>query len=97
VAIARALINDPRLLFADEPTGNLDGATGSEIMNLLLSLVADSGKSLIVVTHDARLATLGDRRVTLADGRIASDVATASGPSPTTPDEKDLSRRADRR
>jgi predicted ABC-type transport system involved in lysophospholipase L1 biosynthesis ATPase subunit len=78
VAIARALINDPRLIFADEPTGNLDNATGSEIMNLLLSLVAESGKSLIVVTHDTRLATLGDRRVTLADGQIASDVLTAS-------------------
>jgi predicted ABC-type transport system involved in lysophospholipase L1 biosynthesis ATPase subunit len=77
VAIARALINDPHLIFADEPTGNLDNATGSEIMNLLLSLVAESGKSLIVVTHDTRLAALGDRRVTLADGQIASDVLTA--------------------
>ena len=77
VAIARALINDPHLIFADEPTGNLDNATGSEVMNLLLSLVAESGKSLIVVTHDTRLAALGDRRVTLADGQIASDVLTA--------------------
>jgi len=80
VAIARALINDPHLIFADEPTGNLDNATGSEIMNLLLSLVAESGKSLIVVTHDTRLAALGDRRVTLADGQIASDVLTALTP-----------------
>ncbi len=73
VAIARSLINDPKFLFADEPTGNLDSRTGAEVMNLLLSLVAESQKTLIVVTHDLRLAGLGDRTVVLADGRIVED------------------------
>jgi putative ABC transport system ATP-binding protein/lipoprotein-releasing system ATP-binding protein len=74
VAIARALINDPRLIFADEPTGNLDRATGDEVMDLLLALVAESQKTLIVVTHDHRLAGRGDRKIVLAEGRIASNV-----------------------
>ncbi len=73
VALARALVNDPRFLFADEPTGNLDSATGTEVMKLLLSLVAEAGKTLIVVTHDTRLAEWGDRKVTLADGQIVAD------------------------
>jgi predicted ABC-type transport system involved in lysophospholipase L1 biosynthesis ATPase subunit len=75
VAIARALINDPRLLFADEPTGNLDRPTGDEVMRLLLSMVAESKKTLIVVTHNARLAEWGDRKVVLAEGQIVSNVA----------------------
>jgi len=73
VAIARALINDPQLLFADEPTGNLDAATGGEVMRLLLDLVADGGKTLVVVTHDQQLARLGDRKITLSDGQVAAD------------------------
>jgi putative ABC transport system ATP-binding protein/lipoprotein-releasing system ATP-binding protein len=73
VAIARALINDPDLLFADEPTGNLDATTGGEVMRLLLDLVDEGGKTLLVVTHDQQLARLGDRKVTLADGRVAAD------------------------
>lgn len=73
VAIARALMNNPSYLFADEPTGNLDSTTGAEVMKLLLSLVAEEGKTLIVVTHDAHLADWGDRKVTLADGRIIAD------------------------
>jgi ABC-type lipoprotein export system ATPase subunit len=72
VAIARALINDPAFLFADEPTGNLDSHTGMEVMNLLLSAVADSGKTLMVVTHDASLATLGDRTLMMRDGLMES-------------------------
>jgi putative ABC transport system ATP-binding protein/lipoprotein-releasing system ATP-binding protein len=72
VAIARALINDPAFLFADEPTGNLDSHTGMEVMNLLLSAVADSGKTLMVVTHDTSLATLGDRTLTMRDGVMES-------------------------
>lgn len=71
VAIARALINDPGIIFADEPTGNLDRATGDEVMGLLLSLVEESRKTLIVVTHDPELARLGDRVLTLEDGRLA--------------------------
>lgn len=72
VAIARALVNNPAYLFADEPTGNLDSRTGAEVMNLLLSLVADSGKTLMVVTHDTRLASHGDRTLVLRDGLLVS-------------------------
>jgi putative ABC transport system ATP-binding protein/lipoprotein-releasing system ATP-binding protein len=72
VAIARALVNNPTYLFADEPTGNLDSRTGAEVMNLLLSLVADSGKTLMVVTHDTRLASHGDRTLVLRDGLLES-------------------------
>ena len=70
VAIARSLINDPMVVFADEPTGNLDSKTGSEVMNLLLSVVADEGKTLMVVTHDTRLAGQGDRMLVLRDGML---------------------------
>jgi len=76
VAIARALVNDPPLLFADEPTGNLDATTGSEVMHLLLSLVAEGAKTLVVVTHDQRLAQLGDRKITLVQGQVATDERT---------------------
>ncbi len=70
VAIARALINDPEVLFADEPTGNLDSATGAEIISLLLSVTRETGKTLLVVTHDEGLAARGDRRVRVHDGRV---------------------------
>ena len=72
VAIARALMNDPEVLFADEPTGNLDSKTGSGVMDLLMSLVAEQKKTLLVVTHDRGLAASGDRRLELADGRLVS-------------------------
>lgn len=70
VAIARALTNDPRILFADEPTGNLDPATAADVMSLLLDIVGESGKTLVVVTHDRRLASMGDRCLTIHDGRM---------------------------
>lgn len=70
VAIARALTNDPKIVFADEPTGNLDSKTGEAIMDLLLTLGRDRGKTLLVVTHDERLATRGDRTLRIADGRL---------------------------
>ena len=70
VAIARSLINNPSVVFADEPTGNLDSRTGTEVMNLLLSVVADEGKTLMVVTHDTRLAGQGDRMLVLRDGML---------------------------
>lgn len=70
VAIARALINNPSVVFADEPTGNLDSKTGTEVMNLLLSVVAGEGKTLMVVTHDTRLAGQGDRMLVLRDGML---------------------------
>ena len=72
VAIARALINDPRVIFADEPTGNLDSKTGEEIVELLLGLVREHGKTLVVVTHDAQLATRGDRRLEIRDGLLVA-------------------------
>ena len=71
VAIARALTNDPDIIFADEPTGNLDSKTGDTIMDLLLGLARGRGKTLLVVTHDNRLETLGDRTLHIADGVLA--------------------------
>jgi putative ABC transport system ATP-binding protein/lipoprotein-releasing system ATP-binding protein len=70
VAIARALINDPSVVFADEPTGNLDSKTGEGIVELLLGLVREGGKTLVVVTHDRELARRGDRRIEIQDGRL---------------------------
>ena len=71
VAIARALVNDPEIIFADEPTGNLDSKTGEAIMELLLQLARDRNKTLVVVTHDTDLARRGDRELHIHDGRIA--------------------------
>ena len=70
VAIARSLINDPAILFADEPTGNLDTATGGAVMSLLMEMVNERKRTLVVVTHDQTLARVGDRKVTLVDGII---------------------------
>ena len=70
VAIARALTNDPEIIFADEPTGNLDSKTGEAIVDLLLSLARDRKKTLLVVTHDERLAARGDRTLRIADGQL---------------------------
>jgi putative ABC transport system ATP-binding protein/lipoprotein-releasing system ATP-binding protein len=68
VAIARALTNNPDIIFADEPTGNLDSKTGDAIMDLLLNLARDRKKTLLVVTHDPRLAARGDRQLHIKDG-----------------------------
>ena len=70
VAIARALVNRPGLLLADEPTGNLDAATGGQVMDHLFARSRDSGATLVLITHEARLAALCDRTVRMADGRI---------------------------
>jgi predicted ABC-type transport system involved in lysophospholipase L1 biosynthesis ATPase subunit len=70
VAIARALINDPAIIFADEPTGNLDTTNGNLIVELLLALAREKQKTLVVVTHDQRLASTGDRRVDIRDGLL---------------------------
>ena len=68
VAIARALTNNPDIIFADEPTGNLDSKTGDAIVDLLLQLARQRNKTLLVVTHDTRLAARGDRQLHIKDG-----------------------------
>ena len=70
VAIARALINDPAIVFADEPTGNLDTANGEAIMELMAEMVREKQKTLVVVTHDQDLASRGDRIVHIRDGHL---------------------------
>jgi len=72
VAIARALINEPELLLADEPTGNLDSHTGGEIIELLKSLRAEKQTTLVIATHDAKVAAHAERVVELADGQISA-------------------------
>ena len=75
VAIARATVTNPAILFADEPTGNLDGATGHAIMDLLFARAAETGATLVVITHDPALAERCARVIELADGRIVADRA----------------------
>ncbi len=72
VAIGRALAGRPRLLLADEPTGNLDEATGGRVMDLMLELVAELGAALLLVTHSARLASRAKRRVHLTRGQVSA-------------------------
>ena len=74
VAIARALINDPAIVLADEPTGNLDSRTGAEIVELLLGLRAERGMTVVLATHDSQVAARCDRIVRLLDGRVSDDV-----------------------
>ncbi len=70
VSIARALINNPRIIFADEPTGNLDSKTTEEILELLTTTIREKGQTLLMVTHDTEVAAYGDRIVEMVDGRI---------------------------
>ena len=74
VAVARALVTQPSVVFADEPTGNLDSRTGDEILELLRASVQDYGQTLVMVTHDARAASRADRVLFLADGRIVKEL-----------------------
>ena len=74
VAIARALIAKPDVIFADEPTGNLDSRSGSEVMELLKTVGKDMGKALVVITHDSRIAAMAERRLSIVDG-VLSEVA----------------------
>ena len=77
VAIARALVSRPTVVFADEPTGNLDSKTGGEILELLHDSVESYGQTMVVVTHEARAAASADRILFLADGRIVKDLGRA--------------------
>jgi putative ABC transport system ATP-binding protein len=86
VALARALANEPTLLLADEPTGNLDAATGRDIVDLVFGLQARHGTTLVLVTHDPRLAARCRRRVVMEAGRLAEATATAVGTGAVSPD-----------
>ena len=77
VAIARALVGDPSLLLADEPTGNLDSATGAEVLDLLFILHRDRGLTLILATHDPAVAARCDRVIQLEDGTVSTDAISA--------------------
>jgi putative ABC transport system ATP-binding protein len=72
VAIARALINEPDVLLADEPTGNLDRATGEKILDVVASIRAATGQTIVMVTHDSAVAARADRQVRLEDGRVVA-------------------------
>jgi putative ABC transport system ATP-binding protein len=74
VAIARALVSNPAVLFADEPTGNLDSATSKDVLRVLRNAVDDLGQTTVMVTHDAGAASMADRILFLADGRIVKDL-----------------------
>jgi len=78
VAIARALVKEPRVILADEPTGNLDTATGADVIGLLADLATRHGVTVVVATHDASLAARADRRLTMRDGRVVGDSAAVS-------------------
>ncbi|OJG82949.1 ABC transporter ATP-binding protein YbbA [Enterococcus ratti] len=74
VCIARALVNNPKVIFADEPTGNLDSATGEKIETLLFQLNKEKRITLIIVTHDPELAARCDRQIQISDGQIIKEV-----------------------
>jgi putative ABC transport system ATP-binding protein len=79
VAVARAFVGEPDLLLADEPTGNLDAATGEVVIDLLFDLATGHGTTLVLITHDERLAARCDRKVTVKDGRVIDNIAADAG------------------
>ncbi|HEU4637104.1 MAG TPA: ATP-binding cassette domain-containing protein, partial [Edaphobacter sp.] len=81
VAIARALINQPAVLLADEPTGNLDSKTAREIMEMIVRLNREQGVTIILITHDSNIADYADRCITMRDGKILSDVSKTASPA----------------
>jgi putative ABC transport system ATP-binding protein len=74
VALARALVSRPEVVFADEPTGNLDSRSGAEVLTFLRNSVRELGQTIVMVTHDPGAAAYADRVVLLADGRVAGDL-----------------------
>ncbi|MFF5081437.1 ABC transporter ATP-binding protein [Actinoplanes sp. NPDC000266] len=77
VALARALVAQPRVIFADEPTGSLDSLTGEQVMDLLVGTAREQGTTVVIVTHDARVAAYADREVMVRDGRVTSPVGSS--------------------
>jgi putative ABC transport system ATP-binding protein len=75
VAIARALVTGPKVVFADEPTGSLDSLTGEKVMDLMVGLVREEGTTVVLVTHDARVAACADREIIVRDGRVSDPYA----------------------
>jgi putative ABC transport system ATP-binding protein len=80
VAIARALAVRPKVLFADEPTGSLDSVTGDNVMNLLAGLAREEGTTVVLVTHDAHVASYADRRVEVLDGKVTACLTAKATP-----------------
>jgi putative ABC transport system ATP-binding protein len=78
VAVARALASEPTVLFADEPTGNLDSRSGAEVLELLGEAAREYGQTIVMVTHDPRAAAGADRVIHLADGQVAEDFEVAA-------------------
>ena len=79
VAVARAIVTTPSVILADEPTGNLDSASGAEVLSLLREAQAASGCTVVVVTHDPQIATIGDEVVHLRDGRVTGRIEVQPG------------------
>ena len=82
IAVARALVNNPDIILADEPTGNLDSNNSKLLMDILLDLVRKKNKTIIIVTHDSSIADGTDRTITLVDGAIKSDLKNINNPIP---------------
>ena len=82
VAVARALALRPKVIFADEPTGSLDTLTGEKVMDLLTGLAREQGSTVVLITHDARIAAYADRVVMVRDGVVSADLGAASSFSP---------------
>jgi putative ABC transport system ATP-binding protein len=85
VALARAFVGHPPIVFADEPTGNLDSANGQHVLEMLVAMNRREGTTLVLVTHDRELASRADRLITLHDGQVVSDEIFAAVSSDTTP------------
>jgi putative ABC transport system ATP-binding protein len=85
VALARALALRPKVIFADEPTGSLDTLAGEKVMDLLTSLAREQGSTVVLITHDARVAAYADRVVMVRDGAVSADLGAAASPAKAVP------------